>query len=120
MVNPARGVALLLAFLFEIGALVVVAVALGRTPGGVTAAILGVVALGGSWGLFAAPHARWPLTGPILYGFLTLWFGTAMVALWVIAGPWWAIAAAVVLVGNVVLIAHTGGRPSLEPEAAAG
>ncbi|MEU8763692.1 YrdB family protein [Streptomyces sp. NPDC048659] len=96
-----------LAFLLELTALALLAWWGWATPGSVPAGLLLAVAAPAAaatlWGLFAAPKARirLPLAG--ILAVKALVYGAATAALYVLAGPGWALAFAVVAAVNTAL-----------------
>ncbi|MEU6377225.1 YrdB family protein [Streptomyces sp. NPDC046909] len=104
-----------LAFLLEVAALVVLACWGWQSVENLAAriALAGAAPLSAAvlWGLFAAPKARIPVPSTVVLGVKALVFGAAVAALYAIGRHGSAIAFAIVIAVNTVLV--TADRGSL-------
>lgn len=118
--NPLH--ALLLALLFVIEVLGLVAVAWWAVSlGGVLGVVVAVVAtslMAALWGRFAAPKATRRLGGAALGAFMLAWFAVGGLCLAALGHPWWGIALIGGFVATKGLLRGTGYRGVAPPASA--
>lgn len=110
--TPLRAVLLALLFVIEVLGLVAVAwwaVGLGGIAG-VLVAVAAVAAMAGLWGLLAAPKASRRLRGLPLAAFMLAWFAVGAVCLAALGHPWWGVALVGGFGATKALLALTSGR----------